>query len=162
MFAMTSIQSTGFWMLALWWCLSAVPVAADEPATIKRLTQEWIDASARGDIETYFSFVTDDFAWIGDSSGSGYIGREEVQAFVQPFFETTSFSLRDWTSDELLFSGDGKRAVHIWSGQVVTGDKDSGRRVAIDRTYIDFWAKQADGVWLCTRHTFVVLGVKNL
>jgi ketosteroid isomerase-like protein len=47
-------------------------------------------------------------------------------------------------------------------GEVVLEDKASGDRTAIDRTYVDFWSKQPDGKWLCTRHTFVVLGVREL
>ena len=48
------------------------PVAANEAETIRKLTQEWIDVSAEGDVQAYFAFVTDDFSWIGNLSGNGY------------------------------------------------------------------------------------------
>jgi ketosteroid isomerase-like protein len=114
------------------------------------------------DIETYFSFITEDFAWIGDRDDGGIRGREELRAFLEPFFEMTDFSVARWATDDLIFSGNGNQAVHIFTGEVVLEDKASGDRTAIDRTYVDFWSKQPDGKWLCTRHTFVVLGVREL
>ena len=148
--------------VACWILVFSAPALAGDSETITTLTQEWVNASAKADIEAYFSFTTDDFAWIGDRNDSGFRGREEVQAFVEPFFETTSFSLDQWETDDLVFSGDGDQAIHIWSGRVITIDKEGGGRTAIDRTYVDFWSKQLDGKWLCTRHTFVVLGVSQI
>jgi uncharacterized protein (TIGR02246 family) len=138
--------------------LSATTGFTNEAESIKKLTQRWIDASATGDVEAYFSFVTDDFSWIGNLNDGGYQGRDQVRAFVEPFFQTMKFSLENWTSDDVVVSGDGNQAVHIWTGTAISINKDGSDEVAQHRKYIDFWSKQPDETWLCTRHTFVVLG----
>ena len=35
-------------------------------------------ADEQGDLEGYFSFVTDDFSWVGSLLGKGYRGREST------------------------------------------------------------------------------------
>lgn len=133
------------------------PVAANEAETIRKLTQEWIDVSTEGDVQAYFAFVTDDFNWVGNLSGNGYQGLKETRAFLEPFFQTMTFSLDDWTSDDVIVSGDVQQAVHIWTGTAISINKDGSGEQAQHRTYIDFWSIQDDGSWLCSRHTFIVL-----
>jgi ketosteroid isomerase-like protein len=124
---------------------------------IQEQTNAWIDVAATGDVDGYFDFVTDDFIWLGDDSGPGYSGRQEVQAFIEPFFDTLVFSMENVASEGITFSADGKDAIHRYYGTAIIESKADGQITKINRRYVDFWRKGEGGIWRCSRHLFLVV-----
>lgn len=131
---------------------------ADPSEKLRELTQRWIDVSEEGDIDLYLSLTTENFNWIGNLTSGGYQGRDEVRRFLSPFFQSMEFSVDNWSSDEVVVSGSGKQAIHLWTGTAVSARKDGSGQTIQRRKYVDVWIKQESGEWLCSRHLFVVLG----
>jgi len=70
------------------------PDNTEEARTIERLTEEWGMVSSEGDLEGYLRYVTDDFIWLGSMPGGGFSG-DKLRQFLEPFFETSVFSMKD-------------------------------------------------------------------
>ena len=139
---------------------SATAVATDQDSdaqAIQARTMEWIDVAATGDVDNFFDFVTDDFIWMGDYEGPGHSGRQAVRDFLEPFFETFTFSMENVSSDEIIFAGDGRSATHQFTGTAVMVPKNGGQAIRDKRVYFDFWRKGDDGHWRCSRHLYMVL-----
>ena len=133
-------------------------VSADSDASmIVSLTEQWIDVAATGDVDGYFDFVTDDFVWLGDYEGPGFSGRQDVRDFLEPFFETLTFSMENVSSDEIVFAADGRSATHKYTGTAVMVPKEGGQGTTAKRVYFDFWRKGDDGHWRCSRHLYLVV-----
>ena len=128
--------------------------AAEE---IRNLTDQWIEVSAEGDIDGYLSLVTDDFIWLGTDAGPGYVGQNAVREFLEPYFDSFNFSMENVRSEEVVISADGKFAVHQWFGTAVVAAKDGSSTSKYPRKYFDFWRRDTDGNWRCSRHLFVMI-----
>jgi len=135
--------------------VSEAQVAPNDAQAIRSLTDDWIEFSAKGDIEAYLDIVADDFLWLGAGAGSGYAGKDEVRQFLEPYFNAYSFSMENVRSQEITISSNGRLAVHEWIGTAIVEAKDGSSITSTKRKYFDFWRKDDDGIWRCARHLFV-------
>ncbi len=132
------------------------PDNTEEARTIERLTEEWGMVPSEGALDRYLRYVTDDFIWLGSMHGAGFSG-DELRQFLELFFETSAFSMKDCQTKEVVFSEDATQAVHVWEGTAVVENKQDGVRTTYRRRYFDMWNK-IEGNWLCSRHLFLVIG----
>ena len=134
---------------------SASELSDDAAEAIRDLTNRWIEVSAEGDIDSYLAIVTDDCIWLGSNTGPGYVGRDAVREFLEPYFGAFNFSMEDVSSEEVVVSADGQFAVHRWSGTAIVAAKDGSSVSKYPRKYYDFWRRDTDGSWKCSRHLFI-------
>lgn len=127
----------------------------EEAQIIERLTEEWGMVSSQGDLNGYLRYITDDFIWLGSMPGKGFSG-DQLRQFLEPFFETSTFSMKNCQTKEIVFSADAIQAVHVWEGTAVFENKQDGVRTSYRRRYFDMWRK-IEGKWLCSRHLFLAI-----
>ena len=124
---------------------------------IKARTAAWAEGAAAGDLEGYFDFITDDFLWLGDDDGPGINNHDALRKYLLPFYESYRFSLKDVEPVDITFSADGMIAIHQYLGTAGIESKETGETIWYKRRYVDFWRKDDDGLWRCSRHLFVVI-----
>ena len=134
----------------------AEPDATAEAARIRAKFDEVGDAFvAESDPERaadiYLSVHTQDALLMvpGAPAVEGHTG---IRPFIVEFVKNYEFRFPDWTSEELLVSGD--LAVHRFSGIALMISRETGDTIAEDRKYLDVWRKEADGKWRVARHMF--------
>ena len=79
-------------------------------------------------------------------------GHDAIRTFVEDFVKHYEFHFHDWTSDELVVSGDF--AFHRFSGVAEMVPRTDGDTIRQDRKYMDIWRRMPDGNWLIARHMF--------
>ena len=124
---------------------------------IQAQTFAWAEDSDAGDLDAYFNYITEDFIWLGDDSGPGYSGHDEVREFLEPWFNFFVFSIENVESNGVVLSADGVNAIHRYSGTAAIQSKETGEVTKFNRRYVDFWRKEEDGIWRCSRHLFLVV-----
>jgi len=146
---------------AFLWQMAVASTANDQSnadyQAIQARTAAWIDGAARGDLEGYFDFITDDFVWLGDLDGPGFSGHDALREFLEPFFDSYRFSVKDIEPVDIAFSADGTTAIHQYVGTAGIESKETGETTWYKRRYVDFWRKDDDGLWRCSRHLYVVI-----
>jgi len=130
---------------AFLWQMAVASTANDQSnadyQAIQARTAAWIDGAARGDLEGYFDFITDDFVWLGDLDGPGFSGHDALREFLEPFFDSYRFSVKDIEPVDIAFSADGTTAIHQYVGTAGIESKETGETTWYKRRYVDFGGK---------------------
>jgi ketosteroid isomerase-like protein len=127
------------------------PTAAEDEAAIRGVLADWVRVAEEGDAEAYGSHVTDDFIFLGPDAPP-VVGKAAVVPWVAGFFADFEFIFPEWTTDEILISGDV--AVHRYSGVATLTPKAGGEPSILDRKYLDILIRGGDGQWRVSRHMF--------
>jgi ketosteroid isomerase-like protein len=80
------------------------------------------------------------------------VGHAGIRPFIVEFVKNYEFAFPDWTSEELLVSGD--LAVHRFTGTALMISRETGDTIAEDRKYLDVWRRGDDGEWRVARHIY--------
>jgi len=136
-------------------CTAAAPssdgTTAADVEGIKQSFAGFVAASEAGDADAYAAYLTEDALYLGPGAPA-IVGREAIREFAVGFFAEWTFSLPEWTTEEITVSGD--LAVHRHSGVPVFSPKAGGDSQREDRKYMDVMRRTADGRWLLARHMY--------
>ena len=134
----------------------AEPDAANAVARIRATLDGTLSAfSAESDPERaadiYLAMHTADAVLMfpGAPPVAGHAG---IRPFIVEFVKNYEFAFPNWTSEELLVSGD--LAVHRFSGVALMISRETGDTIAEDRKYLDVWRRGEDGEWRVARHIY--------
>ena len=137
----------------------SVPDASGEAEEAARIREKFAATvaafSAESDPERaadiYLGMHTQD-AVLMFAGAPAVAGHAAIRPFIVEFVKSSQFAFPNWTSDELLVSGD--LAVHRFSGIAMTISRATGDTIAEDRKYMDVWRKGDDREWRVARHMY--------
>ena len=122
----------------------------DRTAVARALLQrdaEWSDTASAGvDVDKTAAYWSDD-AIIVPPGRPIVEGKAAIRAFVSDSFHTPGFHIH-WTSDDPVFSPDGKLA-YMRSTTSTTAPGPNGAPATTISRGINVWRRGADGRWLC-------------
>jgi uncharacterized protein (TIGR02246 family) len=127
-------------------CASSPPGVSveDETATLMRLSREWSEVAASGDLERTLAYWADDAVMM--IPGQPPIrGKEAIRKFVESSAAVPGFSVR-WEPLEAHVSASGDMAYLIERNQFSFNDS-SGALVTESNKVLTVWRKQDDGTW---------------
>ncbi|WP_289056183.1 YybH family protein [Carboxylicivirga marina] len=131
-------------------CNSVSPTESDRQKIIEHI-QNWIDISEKGETDSYFDFITEDFVFYGPGA-TPIDNLDSLKVFLEPFFRNYSFSMPEWETREIIIKEN--IAIHIWSGIAHIESKDGSYKIESDRKYLDLYRKDINGEWKCYLHSF--------
>lgn len=140
-------------------CQAPAPERADPNEDAARIRARFDETgsafSAESDPERaadiYLSMHTSD-AVLMFPGAPAVVGHAGIRPFIVEFVKNYQFAFPDWTSEELLVSGD--LAVHRFSGTALMISRETGDTIAEERKYLDVWRRGDDGEWRVARHIY--------
>ena len=124
--------------------------ANKEQEAVRTTFNEFVKAIEKGDVDAYFSFLTDDF--IGyDSGREAFTNSEEFKNEMRAFFKSNDFKLSKYSSQEVIVRDD--IAIHRHKGVISIRPKNDTIKIELDVKYLDVLKKQKDGSWKIYIHS---------
>jgi len=124
-------------------CTTAPPpdTTAEDSQAIKAASAQWIDAFNRGDAEALAAFYTEE-ATLLEPNSPLVVGRENIQAIFQGFFDTSALELQ-LTVIGLSVHGD---MAHRFGKYMLTIQPEEGDAISDNGKYVELW-KRENGSW---------------
>ncbi len=123
-----------------------------EKKAIRNMFKDWVEVCEQTnvDVNNYLQFTTEDFIFLGPGS-KPISNKDTLYNFLDNFFREYYFSFPNWTTDEIIISGD--LAIHRYSGIAYFISKMDSSKFEADRKYVDILRKTSTG-WKASRHMF--------
>ena len=115
-----------------------------EGEKLMKLSKEWSDVAAKGDVEKTVSYWADN-AIVMSAGEPTRTGISAMRQMVEESFKIPGFSI-SWQPQSVEVSDNGDMAYMIENAQVSFTDS-TGKAVTINNKAVSIWRKQADGSW---------------
>ena len=124
-------------------CTTAPPpdTSAEDGLAIEAVSKQWVDAFNQGDAAAVASLYTEE-ATLLEPNSPLVVGRENIQAIFQGFFNTSALELQ-LTVIELSVHGD---MAHRFGKYTLTIQPEEGDAVSDNGKYVEIW-KRENGSW---------------
>ena len=124
-------------------CTTAAPpdTTAEDSQAIKAAGAQWVDTFNRGDAAALASLYTEE-ATLLEPNSPLVVGRENIQAIFQGFFDTSAMELQ-LTLIELSVNGD---MAHVVGKYALTIMPEEGDAISDNGKYVELW-KRENGSW---------------
>jgi ketosteroid isomerase-like protein len=125
---------------------SAFDLTAEKTKLLQR-DAEWSQASSEGkDLEKIISYWSDD-AKVIEPGQPIYQGKDAIRKYVSDSLKTPGFKIH-WTSEDPVFSPDGKMAYMYGIVEITMPDPKAGL-VTVHARGLTIWRHESDGEWRC-------------
>ena len=124
-------------------CTTAPPpdTSAEDSLAIEAVSKRWVDAFNQGDATAVASLYTEE-ATLLEPNSPLVVGRENIQAMLQGFFDTNDLKLQ-LTVIELSVNGD---MAHKVGKYTLTIQPEEGEAITDNGKYVEIW-KRENGSW---------------
>lgn len=123
---------------------------AESRERIQALQQQWVDAVARGDVETIVGFYAED-AWFLPAGSPPLQGHEQIRAWWEKTLADPPWQSLTFGPTRIAFSDDGRMAYDVGASRT-TLKKPDGEAVK-EGKYLIVW-RRIDGDWKVVADAF--------
>ena len=140
-----------FLLLLIFGCTNTEkPDTRIEQEKVQQVFNDFISSIEAGDVNGYFSYLTDDF--IGYDPGREPISNnEEFRKEMEGFFTANTFKLTNHKSQEVIVRND--IAIHRHKGTITISPKSDTTEIQMNVKYLDILRKNDKGEWQIYMHT---------